>query len=216
MTATLEPDDRQALQGQVRARISELSQEALTLLVQRVLISLGYGNVRLQRYSGGVDLVAEDRTELGPEKVLVTIKRYTLHRRFVDELRGAMLRRHAPRGIAVTTEDIPQAAVLASACYPGRPVRLVGGKELASLCIGARLGVKEDAEGNLALDEGWFTRLEEHARKPKRKRPTACGPGGGEPLPEGPWKAAAEAGPMPLAGTLLLLFLLLLGLLFIR
>lgn len=157
------------------ARLLRLPYLAYALCVQRVLERIGYEAVRPvgRRHFRGphrtsaVDLAASLPGPLGSQTVLVQIKRYdqTVARRFVDELRGSMLRNGAPSGVLVTTSRFSGKAREAAAGVPGRPVRLVDGPELAGLMAALGIGVAERTDlatgrRTRELDEDAFRALE--------------------------------------------------------
>jgi restriction endonuclease Mrr len=163
-----------ALQAELQARLGKLSYLSLALLTRRLLASMGYTSVRLlgrrhwrgRTEYGGADLSAQ-WAEPGGAAALVQVKRYArpVSRRFVDELRGAILRQGFPQGVLVTTGEIALKARDAADSYPGRPIRLIDGAEFARLLIQAGIGVRtipDLATGaeTLGVDEDAFQLLE--------------------------------------------------------
>jgi restriction endonuclease Mrr len=160
------------------ARLLRLPYLAYALCVQRVLERVGYESLRPvgRRHFRGphpmsaVDLVASLPGPLGSQSALVQIKRYeqVVARRFVDELRGAMIRNGAPSGVLVTTSRFSGRACEAATSVPGRPIRLVNGTELANLMIALGLGIAERVDlatgrRSRTLDEDTFAALERFA-----------------------------------------------------
>ncbi|MGV3615153.1 MAG: restriction endonuclease [Fimbriimonas sp.] len=158
----------------MRLRLSDLAQPAAVLVASRVLISLGYEDVETVSRGGrrglfglgGVDLVARRGGELSRPLVLAQVRRYTLQRHFVDELRGALQRKGAAEGIIFCTEKATTAAYRAADEYRGRAIRLVDGEEFARHAIGAQVGIQVDSDGNPEVDGAYFDRLESHRGSP--------------------------------------------------
>ena len=173
----IETYDRE-LERQVWVHLGWLSFAALEQSVQVLLRSKGYREVRIvgcrswrgRSQFGGIDLVARTRTELADALVLIQVKQYgPVQRRFVDELRGAMLRYGASQGIIVTTADFSDKAVEAADRYPGRPIRLIRGRKLARLMIEQGIGVRVQPLApkqfpKLVLDELFFEIIEDDSQ----------------------------------------------------
>lgn len=181
----LNPNE-EALASLLNLRLSWLSYHAFALCTEHILYCLGYSEVRSlgrthlkgRTRMGGVDLTAIRESELGRSRVVIQLKRYNrvVSRRFVDELRGTMLRLDAAEGILVTTASFSGIAQAAVRDFPGRPVRLIAGKELGRLMLAFRIGVIERtdvATGKrlLEIDEEAFERLESYAKhlQPREK-----------------------------------------------
>jgi restriction endonuclease Mrr len=162
---------------QLRQRLLALSYPAFAQCLCVLLEALGYeevqpaGRQEWKGYNraggGGYDLEAVLSGGLAPRRVVAQIKQYdglNVFQRSVDELRGACLRRGAAEAILVTTSDFSQVVLKHAAApdasgMPIAPVRLIDGKELLSLLIQHRLGVRETAHDGvyrLELDEAFF------------------------------------------------------------
>ena len=170
------------LERQVSERLGWLNFGGLERAVQTCLRSDGYKDVKIvgcmswrgRSRFGGVDLTAwrpDGSTRL---LTLIQVKAMSpgrqVQRRFIDELRGAMLRYGAPRGIIVTTGKFSRAALSAAEAYTGRPVRLIDGRQLAHLMVRNGVGVRPmplplDSLPELVLDELFFDRVEELGRQ---------------------------------------------------
>jgi len=110
--------------------------------VARLLERMGYRDVRLMGIAqgrnehGGLDLRATLPNDLTQTLVVAQVKQYRgpVPRKFVDEIRGTMLRLGAQQGLLVTTSSFaPAAREAASAAQNALPVRLMDGGELAAL-----------------------------------------------------------------------------------
>lgn len=175
---------RENLREQLRERLLQLSSSAFEQLVAQLLEACGYDQVQvlcdsvgkpclstgLSRHvstSGRADLKASTPHGLGRVLTLVQVKQYRVpvSRRFVDELRGAMLRLGAQQGLLLTVSTFYAPAHHAVFLEGVAPVRLVDGKELLDLLIAHRIGVQEVGLGKLKLNQELFALLEQqHVR----------------------------------------------------
>lgn len=162
--------DRQALSLSLMENLRRLSFHGFETCLLTLLDRLGYVDARLldrthrhQRTGhGGYDLLAHSVTGVSTATLLVQAKQYErpVSRRFVDELKGAMLREGAGGGLCITLSTFSTAAKNAAATEDAAPVILVDGGALVALLIRHRVGVCPDAAGNLQLDGRYFRALE--------------------------------------------------------
>ncbi len=174
------PSTDHELARQVLQRLRWLRFAALEVAVQTVLRSEGFREVvivgnrhwRGRSRFGGVDIRASRQADAQRLLTLVQVKDpkagLEVQRRFVDELRGAMLRYGANQGIIFSTGPFSTPAQSASERYPRLAVRLIDGPRFAKLMIKHALGVRPkplslDVLPTLVLDELFFDRLEELA-----------------------------------------------------
>ena len=159
----------------LQAQLLDLSIQGYEQLIAQVLRAVGYENVRILRdprpsrrshkgrnRHGGFDITALVSTEFNTQPVLVQVKQYErpISRRFVDELRGALLRTQARQGLLITTSTFaPRARQAASEDHIG-PIHLIDGSGLHDLLVRHRLGVGENKRGKLYLQKRFFRRLE--------------------------------------------------------
>ena len=159
----------------LQAQLLDLSIQSYEQLIAQVLRAVGYENVRVLRdprpsrrshkgrnRHGGFDITALVSTEFNTQPVLVQVKQYErpISRRFVDELRGALLRTQARQGLLITTSTFaPRARQAASEDHIG-PIHLIDGSGLRDLLVRHRLGVGENKRGKLYLQKRFFRRLE--------------------------------------------------------
>lgn len=161
---------------QLERHLSALPYRAFLILVSDLLPKLGYTNVvfsgrkhkRGRSKSGGRDLEAYSETQVMATQTLVVAKQYRLQRRFIDELRGTMLRLGTPAGLVFTTKPLWKSAIDAARAFRGRPIRVIGGREFALLLIEHRIGVKPRWSSPLnpqsfEIDREFFLRLCEKA-----------------------------------------------------
>ena len=165
------------LQAALQHRLSALPYPAYTRLVRRLLMESGYAGVRGMKSAlaphapqpGGFDLIAFFHTDLATHLTAIQIKqpRQVVGRRYVDELRGAMLRLGAEQGLIVVTGEFSQAAREAPSLPTFLPIRLLGGLDLAArlldrgegVCI-KRLPTRPGETVEWEVDQGFFARLE--------------------------------------------------------
>lgn len=180
-------------------RIRELSFPAYCHLVRLLLYRSGYTSVQIvepgtgkvtpnkfssigetQRllYSG---LLAVSHTDLASALTLVRVKQakgVPVSRRFVDQLRGAMLRLGAEQGLLIATGRFSRYAITSAAQTPLPPVRLIDGAMLCSMLRERGLGISKTAptKGNAKertyqqIDEPFFQLLEKRAQGQKENQ----------------------------------------------
>lgn len=169
------PTPQQEFYHKLQTQLLDLSIQGYEQLIAQVLRAVGYENVRILRdphpsrrshkgrnRHGGYDLTALVSTEFSTQPVLIQVKQYQrpISRRFVDELRGALLRTQARQGLLITTSTFaPRALQAASEDHIG-PIHLIDGSGLHDLLVRHRLGVGENKRGKLYLKKRFFQRLE--------------------------------------------------------
>lgn len=163
------------LHARLDEQLRNLSVRGFERLVAQVLCACGYEDVRILRdhtqsrrsrqgrtVHGGVDLTASLKSEFGVTQVLVQVKQYErpVSRRFVDELRGALLRTRARQGLLITTGPFSSAARTAALEDHIAPITLLDGAMLRELLIAHRLGLRIDKRGHLTVRPRFFRRLD--------------------------------------------------------
>lgn len=188
-----------SLQDALLQRIRELSFPAYCHLVRLLLYRSGYTSVQIvepgtgkitldksssvgetQRllYSG---LLAVSHTDLASALTLVRVKQakgVPVSRRFVDQLRGAMLRLGAEQGLLIATGRFSRYAITSATQTPLPPVRLIDGPMLCSMLRERGLGISKTAQttGNARertspqIDEPFFQLLEKRAERHKENQ----------------------------------------------
>jgi restriction endonuclease Mrr len=96
-----------------------------------------------RNHHGGFDICARS-SSFSPSLTLVQAKQYArpVARRFVDELRGAMIRQGAQQGLLITTSTFPFNAEASAQENHLLPVVLIDGEHLLDLLFRFSLGVK--------------------------------------------------------------------------
>jgi len=155
-TEVMEQSERQLrglVEDELRTRAVSLDASRFEWLVEQLVVKLGYGSsagevtnaLRRGGADGGVDgVINEDRLGLG--QIYLQAKRWaednTVGRPIIQAFVGAMHGR-AQKGVFITTSDFSREAREYAASLSGLRVRLIGGKELASLMVDCGLGVSE-------------------------------------------------------------------------
>jgi restriction system protein len=156
------------LKKQLRERLLEISYPAFERCIQRLLTAMGYTNVLVARShfrgrncQGGWDLEATTRTGVTTARVIAQIKQYKVpvQKRYVDELRGTMLRAGARQGLLITTSSFSPTARQAAAAGHVAPIRLVDGEELLNLLIRHGIGVQYLPSEHTGIDLAFFNEL---------------------------------------------------------
>ena len=167
---------RAEFQEKLHAQLLDLSSPAYERLIAQVLRCVGYENVRVLRAPcsskrshkgrnrhGGYDISALVSTEFSTQTVLIQVKQYErpISRRFVDELRGALIRTQAHQGLLITTSTFaPRARQAASEDHIG-PIHLIDGVGIQELLVRYSLGVGKNRRGLLYVQKRFFRRLEQ-------------------------------------------------------
>ena len=142
---------REALAVEVLGRVQKAPPSFLEQVVVNLLIAMGYGggDEAMGRVTGGASDGGIDGTiredKLGLDEVYVQAKKYASGNIVGEgELRnfvGALVGRHAHKGVFVTTSDFSASAVRFAAQSPKRIV-LINGDELARLMVRHDVGVR--------------------------------------------------------------------------
>lgn len=171
-TGVNEPESRNVSQA-LLAHIQALSFQGYLYFLCALLQAMGYRDIEVKRRHwrgrttrGGRDIEMSVTVGATRTRLLVQAKHYArpVQRRFVDELRGAMLRDGAQHGILITTSTFPRGAYAAAASKVA-PIRLIDGHELVKLCFRYRIGVRPSQHPKTwCVDNDLFARL--HASFP--------------------------------------------------
>lgn len=174
---------------ELRDRLIDLDYRAFNQFIGSLLRRLGYTDVAVGRRHwkgrtnrGGRDIDLHLKTGLTTGLIVVQVKQYTqpIQRRFIDELRGTMVRLGARHGLIITTATFPEGAKEAAQRAPIAPIRLIDGAELERLCFDHQLGVRQIAPDSKRsgsaqrlrweVDEALFERLNLAFPKVRRGR----------------------------------------------
>ncbi len=179
------------LSTQVREELIALPYFAFLLVIARLLERQGYRHVRQigrrgfigRNRSGGWDLEATspgqkamNAGQAGPQ-CIIQVKQFdelAVQQRTVDELRGCILRAGVGLGVIITTSRFSPVAQEAAQASLLAPVVLLDGKELVSLFIQQKLGVRLKPNGKWTIDPEFFRSIREvepgHAQEAGAKK----------------------------------------------
>ena len=197
---------------ELRGELLALPYAALLAVIVRLLERQGYSQVRRlgrkrfvgRNRGGGWDLEAKAPQDqpMAPGKegswCIIQVKQFddlAVQQRYVDELRGCLLRANAGLGLLITTSRFSPVAQEAAQASPLAPVVLLDGDRLLVLLIQQRLGICLTPNGTWEVDLAFFRSLREEASldaqtsgaaKVQKRRPGRRLPGltGADPLPE--------------------------------
>jgi HJR/Mrr/RecB family endonuclease len=152
---------RQAVRQELRERLTQMEFLAFERLMRSLLCKSGYlsmhpigRNYRRGRTpQGGLDLTARSVTEISSTLTIAQVKQYrrVVSRRFVDELRGAMLRLGTEQGLLLTMSRFSKAVHEAAQESCVAPITLIEGDEVMDLLFAYRIGVTE-CKGGWRID----------------------------------------------------------------
>lgn len=181
---------RLATRQALRECLETVDFAAFELVMKQLLDSCGYvsvyiagrGHKRGRTAKGGLDLTAHTVTELASALTIVQIKQYkrVVSRRFIDELRGAMLRHGAEQGLLITMSRFSRVAHKASKETDVAPIRLIEGEEVLDLLFTHSIGVIEK-NGTWQLDAETIDKWEKRSmgtyrRSMAKPNKHLCGP----------------------------------------
>jgi restriction system protein len=166
---TSSPVISQELRTQLHAKLLVLPLSAFEQLVLKLIRQSGYANAHLaermdrrgRTLVGGLDLKAYCQTDIAQSLTIAQVKRYTspVPRRFVDELRGTMLRTGAKHGLLMTTSVCSKAAHQAASAIPLLPITILEREDLLNLLIDHQIGVEQQTVQRLVLSDEFFQKL---------------------------------------------------------
>lgn len=149
MSASLQAQN--IARAELRHALEEMEFAAFERIIKSLLYRSGYVSVQLigRNYKrgrtpkGGLDMTARSVTELSSALTIAQVKQYkrVVSRRFVDELRGAMLRIGAGQGLLLTMSKFSKVAHEAAKDSPVAPITLIEGEEILDLLFAYRIGI---------------------------------------------------------------------------
>src|SRR5258708_184120 len=159
--------DLRDLKSDLHQQLMSLSFHGFEHAIHKLLTRMGYSDVQIlsrrswkgRAHHGGRDMDAFAQIGVTRARVIVQAKQYRrpVQRRFVDELRGVMLRTEASQAILVSTSFFPGIARATAQADTRIPVRLIDGAELLDLLIEHGIGARRrSGDGELVLDEDLF------------------------------------------------------------
>ena len=161
---------QQATRQALRDALETMEFAAFERIMKRLLYKSGYDTVQLigRNYKrgrtpkGGMDMTARSATELASSLTIAQVKQYkrVVSRRFVDELRGAMLRLGAEQGLLLTMSTFSKVAHEAARESHVAPIKLIEGEEVLDLLFACRIGVT-NTKSVWSLDSDYLDKLRE-------------------------------------------------------
>jgi len=181
--------ERKVVRAELLQCLQQMDYAAFEQVMKRLLYKSGYITVQFigrnhkrgRTPKGGLDLTARSITDLSSVLTIAQIKQYrrVVSRRFVDELRGTMLRLGAEQGLLVTLSKFSRVAHAAAAESNVAPIKLIEGKEVLDLLFAYRIGVVEE-NGKWKLDLPYLDTLPKtkignntQSKKKTRREPPA-------------------------------------------
>lgn len=166
---TSNDSESRALRNQLQEKFHSLPLPIFERLVLKVIQRCGYSNVHLaekmdsrgRTLIGGLDIKAYCATDINKSLTIAQVKQYTtpVPRRFVDELRGTMLRTGAKHGLLITTSVCSKAAHQAAQAIPMLPITILEGNHLLDLLMEHQIGIERQTIQRLVLSDKFFQKL---------------------------------------------------------
>jgi hypothetical protein len=188
---------------QLRKVLAELDPRAFESLIGALLISLGFEDVEVTRYSndGGIDL--RSRLAVGgvtDVRTAIQVKRWSnsVSPRIVRELRGG-LGPHE-RGLVITLSTFTKEARAEAAATDRSPISLVDGERLIDLLIDNEIGVTRKTVTILELDESSLSPQDDTTPEEVEEGPVASAANQEPPAPRPVPKTAKSLSVWPLPG----------------
>ena len=149
----------------LRSHLAAVHEHGFEYLVQELLESMGYEEIKITRESGnkGVEVVAKMQLGINTVNEVVHAIRHqaTTGRPALDRLRNSITQFSAVRATLVSlgrfTKECKEAAIEKDSI----PVTLIDGKHFLRLLTEYQIGIKSQAVSLNHLDEEYFTRTEE-------------------------------------------------------
>jgi len=149
-------EQNDSVRTHLRHALAEMNPKAFEQLIGRLLLSIGFDDVEVTKYSGDGGIDVRGRLAVGGVTNVLTaiqVKRWSnnVADKIVRELRGGLSSHE--RGLIITLSDFTTPA-RAEAAKPDRvPISLVNGEELIDLLIENEIGVVVRQVSVLELDE---------------------------------------------------------------
>lgn len=145
----------------LRSRLAAMSEKVFEYLVQELLESMGYEEIKVTRESGdqGVELLATTQLGITSVNEVIHVKRHkaTTGRPALDRLRDSITKHNASRATLISlgrfTKDCKEASIKKGSV----PVTLIDGKLFLRHLIEHQIAVKSQAVSLHHLDEDYFS-----------------------------------------------------------
>ena len=151
----------------LRNHLAAMHEHGFEYLVQELLESLGYEDIKITKESGikGVEVVASVQLGINTVNEVVHVKRHqaSTGRPALDRLRNSIAQHSAMRATLISlarfTKECKEAAIEKDSI----PVTLIDGKHFLRLLTEHQIGIKSQAVSLNHLDEDYFLRSEENS-----------------------------------------------------
>jgi restriction system protein len=151
----------------LRNHLAAMHEHGFEYLVQELLESLGYEDIKVTKESGikGVEVVASVQLGINTVKEVVHVKRHqaSTGRPALDRLRNSIAQHSAMRATLISlarfTKECKEAAIEKDSI----PVTLIDGKHFLRLLTEHQIGIKSQAVSLNHLDEDYFLQSEENS-----------------------------------------------------
>lgn len=160
---TLIDRHHEELRMTLRKQLLAMDFHSFEAFIGQLLAAMGYQDVQVtdRTSDGGLDILASTQTGLTKALFIAQVKKYTyaVHRRFVDELRGTMLRVGAQQGLLITTSTFSEGARQAAENNHIAAVTLIDGIQLLDLIFEYQVGVRQETLQLWRLDQTLLEQL---------------------------------------------------------
>lgn len=151
----------------LRSHLAAMHEHGFEYLVQELLESLGYEDIKVTRESGikGVEIVASVQLGINTVKEVVHVKRRqaSTGRPALDRLRNSIAQHSAMRATLISLARFTRECKEAAIAKDSLPVTLIDGKHFLRLLTEHQIGIKSQAVSLNHLDEDYFLRSEENS-----------------------------------------------------
>lgn len=144
----------------LREQLSTMNPYRFEHLAKDLLEAMDYQDVEVTKASGdkGVDVIATAQFGITTVKEVVQVKRHqgNIGRTVLDQLRGVLPLHGAIRGTLITLGKFSKGCKDV-AVFPGAaPISLIDGDKLIDLLIENKIGIKEQKETLIQIDDTYF------------------------------------------------------------
>lgn len=144
----------------LREQLSNMNPYHFEHLVKDLLETMDYQDVEVTKASGdrGVDVVATAQFGITTVKEVVQVKRHqgNIGRPVLDQLRGVLPLHGAIRGTLITLGRFSKGCKDVAVHQGAAPISLIDGDKLIDLLIENRIGIKEQKEILIQIDQAYF------------------------------------------------------------
>ena len=151
----------------LRSHLAAMHEHGFEYLVQELLESLGYEDIKVTKESGikGVEVVARVQLGINTVKEVVHVKRHqaSTGRPALDRLRNSIAQHSAMRATLISLARFTKECKEAAIEKDSLPVTLIDGKHFLRLLTEHQIGIKSQAVSLNHLDEDYFLQSEENS-----------------------------------------------------